>query len=102
MFGNFSQSEMNIDIATTMETKPTIDREEKLRKVEEKLLSKKTNQMFTRINYEDVINDPNLTLTQKIICLQKGIDDETRRKILKKKDYLKNAFSNQKKFMKKL
>ena len=63
--------------------------------------------MFTRINYEDVINDPNLILTQKIIYLQKGIDDETRRKILYaslhyKENYLKNAFSNQRKFMKKL
>ena len=38
--------------------------------------------MFTRINYEDVINDPNLTLTQKIIYLQKAIDDQTSRKIL--------------------
>ena len=81
MFSDSSESEMDIDVATTMETKPTIDREEKLRKVEEKLLSKETNEMFTRINYEDVINDPNLTLTQKIIYLQKGIDDETRRKI---------------------
>ena len=79
-----NEVEMDIEVATTMETesKPTIDREEKLRKVEEKLLSKKTNEMFTRINYEDVINDHNLTLTQKIIYLQKGIDDETRRKIL--------------------
>ena len=77
-----NEVEMDIEVATTMETKPTIDREEKLRKVEEKLSNKKTNEMLTRINYEDVINDPNLTLTQKIIYLQKGIDDETRRKIL--------------------
>ena len=77
-----NEVEMDIEVATTMETKPTIDREEKLRKVEEKLLSKKTNETLTRINYEDVINDPNLTLTQKIIYLQKGIDDEMRRKIL--------------------
>ena len=40
MFSDSSESEMDIDIATTMETKSTIDREEKLRKVEEKLLSK--------------------------------------------------------------
>ena len=80
IFNDSSENEVEMDIHN--ETKPTIDREEKLRKVEEKLLSKKTNEMFTRINYEDVINDPNLTLTQKIIYLQKGIDDETRRKIL--------------------
>ena len=70
-----------MDIDTTMETKPAIDREEKPRKVEEKLLSNKTHESFTRINYVDAINDPNLTLTQKITYLQKGIDDETIRKI---------------------
>ena len=46
-----NEVEMDTEVATTMETKPTTDREEKLRKVEEKLLSKKTNEMFTRINY---------------------------------------------------
>ena len=61
MFSNSSESEMDIDVDTTMKTKPTIDREEKLRKVEEKLLSKKTNERFT--DYDGVINDPNLTLT---------------------------------------
>ena len=75
-----NEVEMDIDIDTTMETKPTIDREKKLREVEERLLSKRTNERFT--NYEGVINDPNLTLTQKIIYLQKAIDDATRRKIL--------------------
>ena len=43
-----------------METKPTIDREKKLRKVEEKLLSKRTNERF--VDYFDVINDPKLTV----------------------------------------
>ena len=71
---------MDIDIDTTMETKPTIDREKKLRGVEEKLLSKRTNERFT--NYEGVFNDPNLTLTQKIIYLQKVTGDATRRKVL--------------------
>ena len=69
-----------MDIGTTMETKPTIDREEKLREVEEKLLSKRTNERFT--DYEGVIFDPNLTLGQKIIHLQQAIDDFMRRKIL--------------------
>ena len=62
-----NEVEMDIDVDTTMETKPTIDREKKLREVEEKLLSKRTNRRFT--NYEGVFNDPNLTLTQKIIYL---------------------------------
>ena len=79
IFNNSSENEVEMDIDTTMETKPTIDREEKLRKVEEKLLSKRTNERFT--NYFDVINDLNLTLAQAIIYLQKGIDDSTRRKI---------------------
>ena len=59
-----NEVEMDIGIDTTMETKHAIDREEKLRKVEEKLLSKRTNERFT--GYFDVINDPNLTPTQKI------------------------------------
>ena len=79
MFSDSSKSEMDIDVDTTMETKPTIDREEKLRKVERKLLSNKTNESFS--DYFDVINDPKLTLAQKIIYFQKGVDDSTRRKI---------------------
>ena len=79
MFNNSSENEVEMDIGTTMETKPTIDREEKLRKVEEKLSSKRTNERFT--DYFDVINDPKLTLVQKIIYFQKGVDDLTRRKI---------------------
>ena len=66
-------------VDTTMETKPTIDRE-KFRKVEGKLLSKRTNESFT--NYDGVMSYPGLTLVQKVIYLQKAIDDLTRRKIL--------------------
>ena len=65
------EAEMDIEVATTMETKPTIDRE-KLRKVEEKLLNKRTNERLT--DYEGVMSDPSLT--------PKAIDDVTRRKIL--------------------
>ena len=79
IFNDSSENEVEMDTDTTMENKPTIDREEKLRKVERKLLSNITNERFT--DYFDVINDPNLTLTQKIIYLQKGVDDSTRRKI---------------------
>ena len=42
MFSNSSETEMDVDVDTTMKTKPQIDREEKLRKVEEKLLSNET------------------------------------------------------------
>ena len=73
MFGNSSGTEMDVDVDTTMRTKPPIDREEKLRKVEEKLLSKRTNERFTDCDCDGVMLDPNLTSTQKIIHLQKGI-----------------------------
>ena len=79
IFNDSSESEMDIDVDTTMETKPTIDREEKLRKVEEKLLSERTNERLT--DYESVMFDPNLTLTQKIIYFQKAIGDAMRRKV---------------------
>ena len=70
---------MDIEVDTKIKTKLPIDREKKLQKVEEKLLSKRTNERFT--DYDGVMLDPNLTLTQKIIHLQKGIEDSTRRKI---------------------
>ena len=75
-----NEDEMNIDIDTTMKTKPPIDREEKQRKVEEKLSSKRTNERFT--NYDGVMSDENLSWPQKIIHLQKAIGNATRRKIL--------------------
>ena len=61
------------------ESKPDINREEKLREVEEKLLSKITVERFT--NYNGAMYGSNLPLTEKIIHLQKAIDDATRRKI---------------------
>ena len=70
---------MNIDVDTTMKTKPPIDREEKLWKVEEKLSSNKTNERFT--TYDVVMSDDGLTLPQKVIHLQRAIDDATRSKI---------------------
>ena len=82
IFNDSSENEddMNIDVDTTMKTKPPIDREEKLRKAEEKLLSNKTHERFT--NYDGVMSDDNLSLPQKIIHLQRAIDDAMRRKIL--------------------
>ena len=81
MFGDSSGTEMDVDVDTTMETesRPIIDREEKLRKVEEKLLSNKTYESFT--NYDHVMSDDKLSLPQKVIHLQKGVEDSTRRKI---------------------
>ena len=80
MFGDSSESEMDIGVDTTMETKPTIDKEKKLQKVREKLLSNKTYERFT--NYDGVMCDDNLSLPQKIIHLKKAIDDGMRRKVL--------------------
>ena len=98
-----NEVEMDVDVDTTMTIKPPIEREEKLRKVEEKLLSKRTNERFTDCN--GVMSDDNLSRPQKIIHLQKGIEDSTRRKIYYasyKENYLKNAFFNPRKFIKKL
>ena len=81
MFSNSSGTGMDIDFDTTMETesRPIVEREEKLRKVEEKLFSNKTYESFT--NCDGVMTDDNLSLSQKVIYLQRAIDDVTRRKI---------------------
>ena len=82
MFSDSSGTEMDVDVDTTMETesRPIVDREEKLRKVEEKPLTKRTNERFT--NYDGVMSDDSLSRPQKIIHLQKAISYATRRKIL--------------------
>ena len=103
IFNDSSENEVKMDIDTTVETKSAIDREEKQRKVERKLLSNKTNERFT--NYFDVINDPKLTLAQKIIYSKKGLTIQPGERFTMhryKEKYLKNAFSNQRKFIKKL
>ena len=110
MFGDSSGTEMDVDVDVdvdaTMETesRPIVDREEKLRKVEERLLSSKTSARFT--NCDGVMIDDNLSLPQKVIYLQRAIDDVTRKKIyytLRCRDNcLKNAFFNQRTFIKKL
>ena len=68
-----------MDITMETESRPILDREKKLSKVEEKLLSKRTNERFT--DYDGVMSDDSLTLAHKIIHLQKAIEDATRRKI---------------------
>ena len=105
MFSNSSGTEMDVEVDTTMETesRPIIDREEKLRKVEEKLLSNKTYENFT--NYNHVMPDDKLSLPQKVIHLQKGVNDSTRRKIYYASlqgQLLENAFFKRRKFIKKL
>ena len=93
---------MNIDIDTTMKTKPPIDREEILRKVEEKLLSKRTNERFT--NYDGAMSDDILSQPQKIIHLQKQLVMQQEGRFSMphyKENYVKNAFINRRKFMKK-
>ena len=70
---------MDIEVDTKMKSKPPIGREEKLCKVEEKLLSNKTYVRFT--TYDGVMTDDNLSLPQKVIYLQRAVDDVTRRKI---------------------
>ena len=79
MLSDLSGTEMDVDVDNTMKTKPPIDREEKLRKVEERLLSNKTYARFT--TYDGVMTDDDLSLPQKVIYLQRAIDDVTRRKI---------------------
>ena len=61
------------------ESRSIIDGEEELWKVEEKLLSNKTNKRFT--TYDGVMTDDNLSLPQKVIHFQRAIDNATRRKI---------------------
>ena len=59
MFHDSSETEMDIEVSTMMETKPTIDKEKKLLKAREKLLSNKTHERFT--NYDCVMSDNNLS-----------------------------------------
>ena len=74
-------TENEVEMETTMEaeSRSIVDREETLRKVEEKLLSSKTNERFT--TYDGVMTYDGLTLPQKVIHLQRAIDDVTRKKI---------------------
>ena len=86
MFGDSSENEvkMDVDIDTTMgtECRPIVDREEKLWKVEEKLFSNKTKERLT--TYDGVMSDDGLTLPEKVIYIQRAIDNA----IDKKEDLL--------------
>ena len=85
------------------ESRPTVDKEEKLWKVKEKLLSNKTNERFT--TYDGVMSDDKLSLPEKVIYLQRAIGDVTRRKIYYASlqgQLLEKCFLQSKKFIKKL
>ena len=79
IFDDSSENEVEMNATMETESRPIIDREEKLRKVEEKLLSKRTNERIT--DYDGVMSDNNLSLPQKVIHLKRAMDDATRRKI---------------------
>ena len=65
--------EMNIDEGKDRPKKPNLG------KIKERLLCNRTTEAFT--DYHGIESDPNLTLVERMIKLQKVIDDATRRKI---------------------
>ena len=67
-----NEVEMNIDEGKTRPKKPNLD------EIKERLLRNRTTEAFT--DYRGVESDPNLTL-ERMIKLQKAIDDATKRKI---------------------
>ena len=67
------QVEMNIDEGKTRPKKPNLG------EIKERLLHNRTTEAFT--DYHGVQYDPNLTLVERMIKLQKAIDDASRRKI---------------------
>ena len=73
MFGDSSESEMDIDEGKTTPKKPN------LAEIREKLLYKRTAERFT--DYDGIMSDSTLSSVQKIIKLQEAIEDATRRKI---------------------
>ena len=73
MFGDSSETEMDIDEGKTRPKKPN------LAEIREKLLCKRATEAFT--DYRGVESDPSLTLVKRIIKLQEAIGDTTRRKI---------------------
>ena len=70
---NDSSDEMNIGEGKTRPKKPNLG------EIKERLLRNRTTEAFA--DYHAVQYDPNLTLVERMIKLQKAIDDATRRKI---------------------
>ena len=68
-----NEVEMNIDEGKTRPKKPNLG------EIKERLLRNRTTEAFT--DYCGIESDPNLTLVERMIKLQKAIDDATRRKI---------------------
>ena len=68
-----NEVEMDIDEGKTRPKKPN------LAEIKERLLFKRTAERFT--NYDGVISESTLSLAEKIIKLQKAIDDATIRKV---------------------
>ena len=68
-----NEVEMDVDEGKTRPKKPHLS------EIKEKLLCKRTTEAFT--DYHDVESDSSLTLVEKMIELQKVIDDATRRKV---------------------
>ena len=68
-----NEVEMDVDEGKTRPKKPNLS------ETREKLLCKRMTEAFT--DYHGVQYDPNLTLVERMIKLQKAIDDATRRKI---------------------
>ena len=68
-----NEVEMNIDEGETRPKKPNLG------KIKERLLHNRTTEAFT--DYHGVESDPSLTLVERMIKLQKAINDATRRKI---------------------
>ena len=68
-----NEVEMNIDEGKTRHKKPNPG------EIKERLLRNRMTEAFT--DYSGVQYDPNLTLVERMIKLQKQIDDATRRKI---------------------
>ena len=64
---------MDVDKGKTRPKKPNLS------EIRKKLLHNRTTEAFT--DYHGVQNDPNLTLVERMIGLQKVINDTTRRKI---------------------
>ena len=75
IFNDFSENEVesNIDEGKTRPKKPNLG------EIKERLLRNRTTEAFA--DYHGVQYDPNLTLVERMIKLQKAIDDATRRKI---------------------
>ena len=92
MFGNSSESEMDIDKGRTRPKEPN------LAEIRKKLLFMRTTEAFT--DYDSIMSDSTLSSVQKIVKLQEAINDTTRRKIhfqICRDNYLKIAFMNQRK-----